>query len=303
MAFSIRSLFVNPQEHRLRCGWRLLLFLLLGTLLFVPLGFLLAWIFAPNPPAWAYHPAASEALIAVHITLSVALARRWLDRRPWKDLGLAWDPQAPREMLFGIGLSGLMMGSIFLTEWALGWAQITEVAWQRLPWARLLPLLGEALLLWILVGWTEELLFRGYLLTNLREGLNLPWAVFLTSLFFALVHWGNPNWTPAALGGIFLAGLFLAAGWLTTRRLWLPIGLHIGWNLFEGTVFGFPVSGLHLPSLITLQVQGPSWLTGGAFGPEAGLILVPALIGGTWIMYRWRAKAASPPPPPAQGVV
>ena len=85
--------------------------------------------------------------------------------------------------------------------------------------------------------------------------------------------------------GLTLAGLFLAFGYTQTRQLWLPIGLHIGWNFFEGTVFGFSVSGMDWPTLILQRPQGPELITGGAFGPEAGLIQLPALIIGGLLIY------------------
>jgi hypothetical protein len=61
--------------------------------------------------------------------------------------------------------------------------------------------------------------------------------------------------------------------------------LHIGWNFFEGVVFGFPVSGLDIYALTRIQVTGPVLWTGGAFGPEAGLILLPSLIVGSVLIY------------------
>jgi hypothetical protein len=66
--------------------------------------------------------------------------------------------------------------------------------------------------------------------------------------------------------------------------LWLPIGLHLGWNFFEGNIFGFPVSGLDTFRLIRHSINGPTWLTGGPFGPEAGLIILPAMALGIWLM-------------------
>ena len=68
--------------------------------------------------------------------------------------------------------------------------------------------------------------------------------------------------------------MFLAYGYLTTKQLWLPIGLH-GWNFFGGVGFGFPVSGLDIFQLTRINVSGPELWTGGAFGPEAGLVLLP----------------------------
>ena len=131
-----------------------------------------------------------------------------------------------------------------------------------------------------LVGWNEELLSRGYHLQTLASGLNLFWGVLISSAVFGVLHLGNPNATWISAAGIFFAGLFLATGYLTTRQLWLSIGLHIGWNFFEGVVFGFPVSGLDIYRLMHITVDGPELWTGGAFGPEAGLVVLPGLVLG-----------------------
>jgi hypothetical protein len=136
------------------------------------------------------------------------------------------------------------------------------------------------------VGWQEELLARGYWLQNLAEGLNPIWAVLISSVLFALGHLLNPNVSWNAILGLVFAGIFLAYGYLRTRQLWLPIGLHIGWNFFEGTVFGFQVSGLtEMPQLIRQVVQGPELVTGGLFGPEAGLVVLPAMALGVLLIF------------------
>jgi membrane protease YdiL (CAAX protease family) len=96
----------------------------------------------------------------------------------------------------------------------------------------------------------------------------------------------NPNFSFNALLGLFISGLFLAYGYLATRQLWLSIGLHIGWNFFEGTVLGFEVSGVTgWPRLIYQTVIGNPFITGGKFGPEAGLILLPGIILGFLLVY------------------
>jgi hypothetical protein len=94
------------------------------------------------------------------------------------------------------------------------------------------------------------------------------------------------------LVGLCLAGFFLTYPYLRTRQLWLSIGLHIGWNFFISTVFGFTVSGLNLFRLTLQEVHGPPLFTGGDFGPEAGLVLLPAgllILGLTWIYTRHQA--------------
>jgi hypothetical protein len=155
--------------------------------------------------------------------------------------------------------------------------------------------LTTALLLFVLVGWQEELVSRGYWLQNLTEGLNRTWGVIISSALFALAHLGNPNASWAAVLGILAAGLLFAYGYLRTGHLWLPIGLHTGWNFFEGTVFGYPVSGLSgLYQLVRQSVKGPALLTGGPFGPEAGLVLLPAvLLGALGVFIYGRSRLPS----------
>lgn len=233
---------------------------------------------------------AGQVFSLLAITLSVYLARRFFDRRSFLSLGLAWDNHAWRDMAFGFVVSGLMMGVIYLIEWAVGWLTFDGFAWDVQSSSQVTFSVLTGLFLFLMVGWAGELLSRGYHLQNLADGLNLPWGVILSSGVFGLLHLGNPNSSFSAALGIFASGIFLAYGYLGTRKLWLPIGLHIGWNFFEGCVFGFQVSGLTgLPRLILQTVQGPEAFTGGAFGPEAGLVLIPGLLIGFACIY-WYTK-------------
>jgi membrane protease YdiL (CAAX protease family) len=125
---------------------------------------------------------------------------------------------------------------------------------------------------------------------TIASGFNLFWGVIISSAVFGLLHFGNPgaNWVSTI--GIFFAGIFLAYGYVRTKQLWLSMGLHIGWNFFEGVVFGFPVSGLDIYALTRIKVTGPAIWTGGEFGPEAGLIVLPALIVGAILTYFYTAN-------------
>ena len=128
------------------------------------------------------------------------------------------------------------------------------------------------------------MLSRGYHLQTLASGTNLFWGVLISSAIFSAFHLVNPYATLASAVGIFLAGLFLALGYLRTGQLWLSIGLHLGWNFFEGIVFGFPVSGIAMLPIIRISISGPMLWSGGAFGPEAGLIILPALLIGALLI-------------------
>jgi hypothetical protein len=106
----------------------------------------------------------------------------------------------------------------------------------------------------------------------------------VSSLVFAMVHVLNPNVQPLAMVSLFVAGLLLACAYLVSRSLWLPIGLHIGWNLAEMHLLGFAGSGAPEPALVRSVVTGPEVMTGGAFGPEGGLVGLAATVLGIIIL-------------------
>jgi membrane protease YdiL (CAAX protease family) len=281
-----KAVFLSPDEPRLRAGWRLAIhtigynILLICIALPLSIPVLLLKISPENLLL-------NQAIALFAIAPSVFLARHFLDKRSLTSLGLKLDFWLPLDILAGILIAFLMMGLIFLIEWWLGWASIEGFAWQTAAISTVILNTLQYLGIFILVGWNEELLFRGYRLQNLSDGLNPVWGVLLSSLWFGIAHLANPN-TDAKFfvaTGILLAGVFLAYGYVSTKQLWLPIGLHIGWNFFEGVGFGFPVSGLDIYHLTRITVSGPELWTGGAFGPEAGLVLLPGLLLGAAFIF------------------
>jgi len=212
-------------------------------------------------------------------------------------MGLKWNRWALVDILTGFLITSLMMGFIFVSEYSLGWLKFEGFAWQAQPIAAVTKAMFSMLTLFILVGWNEEVLFRGYRLQNLRDGLPATWAVLISAAWFGIVHIANPNANWISAVGILLAGIFMAVPVITTGQLWFSIGLHIGWNLFEGPVFGFPVSGLTTYTLTKISVHGPDIYTGGAFGPESGLILLPALLLGAGIIYLYHRIRPKDPDP------
>jgi len=278
----LTRIFISPDEHRMRAGWRIsfqtLLWQLLATIVF--LGFVLL-----GQEILYNRFLFNKSISLISVIVSIYLARKYLDHRSFVSLGLRINPRALWDILLGISIAGAMMLLIYIIEWTAGWLQFEGFAWQRDSSDSVLVDSLEMLLLFCIVAFDEELLSRGYHLQNLEDGINLPWAMLLSSVLFAFMHSYNPNFSFAAWVGLFAAGMFLGLAYVLTRQLWLPIGLHIGWNFFEGTVFGFQVSGLETFRIIEQNVQGPPIITGGAFGPEAGLILIPALGLGTLLIY------------------
>lgn len=286
----LHDVLINPEEQRLRAGVRLALHIvLLGVfaLLFEFAAVLLMVVTVGGLDS-TEGMVLQSATALLAITLSVKLARRFIDRRSMAGLGLQ-RARAGRDLLFGIGIAGAMMAFIYGSELALGWTRFDGYGWQTAT-SRWLPDVISWIAVFLMVGWYEELLNRGYWLVNLSEGLNRILAALITSLAFALLHANNPSASYASAAGLFISGLWFAFTAYASRGLWLPVGAHIGWNIFEGVVFGFPVSGLTTTTLIRQTPLGPELWTGGPFGPEAGLILLPALALGTLAVWGYTRK-------------
>ena len=285
----------------MRAGWRLLIhtfaLITLGGCISVPIVVLLI---ALDPSFVSSIPSIKPEFLLLAsigetfaITISVFLARRYLDKLPIESLGLKLNRQALFDLLTGIGITFLQMGLIFWLMLGLNWLTFNGFAWEFDPLSVVVKNTLLFFVIFTLVGWNEELLSRGYHLQTIASGLNLFWGVMISSAVFGLLHLGNPNSTVVSVVGIFLAGVFFAYAYIRTKQLWLPIGLHLGWNFFEGVVFGFPVSGLDIYPLTRIEVTGPVLWTGGAFGPEAGLIVLPSLVLGALLIYLYTAKRTS----------
>ena len=282
----LARIFLSPEEPRLRAGWRLLLHIFLMLLFGSILGVIaIALGILDLDSIWG------QILNFLIITGSVYVARRWLDKRSFESLGLKLDRYTALDILAGIGITFVQMGFIYVAMLGLGWLTFEGFAWDFDPLNVVIRGVVTFFVLFLFVGWNEELLSRGYQLQTIASGLNLFWGVVISSAIFGLLHLGNPNATWVSAVGIFFAGVYLAYGYIRTKQLWLPIGLHIGWNFFEGVVFGFPVSGLsNIYKLIRIRVHGPELWTGGAFGPEAGLIVLPSLLLGAFFIYLYTMR-------------
>ena len=284
----LEKLFLSPDERRLRAGWRLFLHTIVFLLLVICAEITLLLPLSTLGNSLEIGTVLflfNELGIFFGVTIATFLSRHFIDRRSIVSLGLKLNTQALYDLLAGIAITFFIMGLIYLIEFALGWTEFEGFSWQAESGTAII----EGLLLWLVIfvitGWSEELLSRGYHLQNIADGLNVHWGVIISSSVFALLHLGNPSASWISTLGILLAGLFLALPYVLTRQLWLSIGLHIGWNFFEGVVFGFPVSGLQTFHLLRHTVSGPELWTGGAFGPEAGLLVIPALLLGALLVY------------------
>jgi membrane protease YdiL (CAAX protease family) len=294
-----KSIFWNKEEARLRAGWRLVLQFVILILFMVILAILDSNLAdsLPRSPMGKSDSILLPIELLIAFLLSVWLAGRFLDRRRFADFGFRFSPSWWVDFGFGLALGALMITTIFLIELATGWTTITETFKSGVNGIAFPIDILWALVTFICVGIYEELLGRGYQLKNLAEGLNVKslspkgaivLAALDTSAFFGLLHAFNPNATTISTLNLMLAGLLYSTAYLLTGQLAVPIGYHIMWDFFKSSVFGFRGSGFDLgTTFIAIRQGGPDLWTGGAFGPEAGLVGTGARLVGILFIIGW----------------
>jgi len=225
-------------------------------------------------------------LIGLYILLVRALERRRaVEVRP--DAAAA-----ATGALLGFGL----FSSVFALLWLIGIA-----GWQGVSaHFDVVPALAGS----ILAAIGEELALRGGAFRILEDTFGTTAALVGSAALFGLLHAVNPGATAVSTAAIALeAGVLLGAAYALTRNLWLPIGIHFGWNFTEGGVFGTAVSGFAGNNgVFSVTLAGPTLLSGGRFGPEASIVAVAVTLAaavvlivmtvrrGLWIPARARMR-------------
>lgn len=228
---------------------------------------------------------AELAWVNVIPVVAAALAATWLlavrvDHRALAWLGLHGGVRGLTELVLGSLAGVAIVGLPILVLAALGWVSWTAAAdasvWRGAELSALL--LGAA--------FTEELLFRGYPFRVLEGRFGPVAAVLATSAAFGAAHGANPGIGPLAFVNIGLAGALLGVAYWRTRSLWFVGGVHFGWNWLMAAS-GLSVSGLDVSiSGLEAVLSGPASWTGGAFGPEGGLLVtIVTAVGTVWL---WR---------------
>jgi membrane protease YdiL (CAAX protease family) len=275
--------------HRL-APVRLLVFLFVLGAGYVGAQLALSWTFHHTPVRAAewIGLGGSIALSAALIGIYAALVHR-MERRKATEVSLRAG-QALAGIVFGFVLFVAVLGLVHVA----GSAQLLGLSASFDP----VPALEAA----ILAAVAEELAMRGGVFRILEESCGTSVALVLSAAIFGLLHALNRGATVISTAAIAIeAGMLLAAAYALTRNLWLPIGLHFGWNFTEGGIFGASVSGGDTgKGVFAVTLAGPKLLTGGEFGPEASLIAVAVgliaaltLIGasvrnGRWKPMTWR---------------
>ena len=280
----MKRYFFNEAENRLRAGWRIALFFLALGIIGNAIIFGIQATIGGRPAPGLGRDFMMIGTLAVVMTAILPLGRRLLDKRNVVSLGLRFDGLAIKDLLFGWFLSGLMAAAFFAVLSLGGYLTIDAMAWDTS--AFIWPLVGY-FFLHVLVGWWEELFFRGYLFDNLVAGLGMVLAIVVSCVLYGVVHMINPNASLLSGTIIVLFGWLRLYGLLSTKQLWLSMGMHMGWNFFQGPVFGFGASGHETFHLIEHTLDGPAWMTGGEFGPEASVVTIVIVLLTLGAMRAW----------------
>jgi membrane protease YdiL (CAAX protease family) len=280
--------FMNKAQGRPRAIWRIFLFA----------AALLTGLFALDAASKITGIAglgsfASPALMV----LVLYLAGKSFDKRGFSSYGFSMKGAWWLDMGFGLVLGALLMAGVFGLELATGTIRISGFRASGPEGVGFWRGISAILVFYAGVSLQEETFARAFLLRSLAEGLNLKpgfsrvalWSAYgLSSVLFGMLHALNPNSGPASIAILAGAGLLLGLPFILTGEIALSLGLHLSWNFCQGAIFGFPVSGTRSAfSAISIEQTGPAWFSGGAFGPEGGLVGNLAIALGIGLCLAW----------------
>jgi len=254
-----------------------------------------------------------EFIVTIAVVGAAIVLRIFLDRRSVASLGLGFGPPPPGSSRSQQYLSAL---GLFVVGFAFG------AGMQLLVFAILLAFhqtnvfdvrfnatVGYQMLMWtaifFIAALSEEYPLRGYILQNLWEEWGFWPAAIVTSILFAALHVKNPYFGDLpwlTILNIAVDGIWACCAVLWTRSLWLPWAAHFAWNLFEGPVLGRAVSGINTGVSIVVQNPiGDPFITGGRFGPEAGIVVLIAEVVGLFVLYLLYRRGVFARAPDARG--
>ena len=292
---SLLPLFVD-SEYEVRSGWKFAAYSSVLVLLFyaagIAFGTFAIWLdpalilmshddirFLALNAAVLFVPAAGALLVMTrfveHVPISafgVLLHRGWL-----RDFG-----------------NGLLLAAGMIAVVLVGTVPFGSIHVEWIASAAALPAVGGTLVVLLVSALNEELVFRGYPFQIFLKGLGPSGAMLLISFVWALLHLRNDGATLLSTINTVIAGVFFCRAYMETRSLWLPYGIHVGWNVGTAMVLGIPVSGIDTASLMRTQMTGPSLIVGANYGPENSILGTIVFLAGAIVIRRMHIGRVSP---------
>jgi membrane protease YdiL (CAAX protease family) len=287
---SMRKILKNEYGN-FRAGWRILFWLGISAVSFVPFAAILKLldIFFPD----LFRSGDSNKMnsfinIVFYTGLNFALVvgswltLRWIDRRPYTLLGLDFNRDAITSFAKGFFLGFINLFLVFLV---LSLSGFIETRFLGID-INILISMFKYFIVFMVAAAFEETFNRGYVLQALIEGTNLWLAITIISIVFALGHANNTGfaWNNAIF--FFVQGTIYSILYVKTCSLWVPIGFHFAWNWTQGPLFGINVSGTIMENtLFSSLPEGNVLLSGGEFGAEGSLIaIIISIIFLLWLI-------------------
>ncbi len=268
----------------LRAGWGCLLFLALLTLVLFAINRLLHLLLhTPKPTPGALQ--SPQQLIVVELgSAAVVLLISWIVTRSFTSFGLgdhAFLPRFGGGLLSGFAAISALVGLLWSTH-------LLVLSGVVLPTRAALGYGAVWAFGFLLVGFFEELLLRGYLLFTLARGMGWFWSSLLLSVAFGAIHGTNKGETPVGLFSAAAVGLLFCLSIWYTRSLWWAIGFHAAWDWGESFFWSTSDSGTLVQGhLLGERPTGAPLLSGGATGPEGSVLVFPLLLVCALLVHLW----------------
>jgi len=181
------------------------------------------------------------------------------------------DRRVAKDSLLGWGLGFLLVGVGFVLLYFFNQVEVMGIDFS--------PYFFFGFILFFIVqSFSEEIIFRGFMIPMIQYRIGTMAALIISSLLFFVVHLGNPNASILGMINLIFGGLLMGLIFLKYKNIWAPTGFHASWNFVQSALLGFPVSGLEIYSLVDLEETGNDYISGGAFGYEGSLISIIILI-------------------------
>lgn len=284
-----KAIFKNEFDE-LRAGWLLLCYAALFSA--ISAGIFFAVISLEGTP----DQFAAAAISLIASAAASYLVVKLLHKKTLAAIGLAFDMRGLRDAGIGMLAGILMMTFIFGLQYLQGYVTVSATEYDLSSGAQVFLV---SMAFFCVAALFEEILFRGYPFQTLVRGIGFIPSTLLVALAFGAAHLANPNANAFGFINTAIASVLFCVAYWRTRSLWLPFGIHFGWNFAQTTLYGFPTSGVHFTrfELTQLKQFGPEWVTGGAYGPEAGVLATLAIVAcGVYVYYAPHLRPQAVPP-------
>lgn len=295
-----RNMIFKNKYNEVRSGWKILLVFILAyaltfgaTMLFgVIIGiFLLSngntdYLMNFNVDSTTQYELIFQLTTSINnilFILSCIIIWKLFEKKKISKMGITSIKKGYKELIVGLALGAVAMSIVAIVIISIG--DVSLINPIRKPQITISLLYG--LIGFIFVGFGEEILSRGYIMSVLKQTRN-KWIVLIgPALIFAALHLGNNGIDLLSFINLFLVGVLFAYMFMKSKSLWMPIGYHITWNYFQGYVWGFGVSGISVNGLYKVENISNNIINGGAFGPEGGIVVTIITCLTFYFVYRY----------------